>query len=99
MSLLGASGLKGKIMIQLVLGTPSKLTMITELATLEGLGLAYLKQFIELFPTSTLALMLTGYLTYNKAAYGDEESTEELTFEVDSDAYGGLRDVTGIWEV
>ncbi|KAG1807181.1 hypothetical protein EV424DRAFT_1350751 [Suillus variegatus] len=46
-------------------------------------------------PTSTLALTLTGY---NKAAYGDEESTEELTFEVDSDAYGGLRDVTGIWE-
>ncbi|KAG1793292.1 uncharacterized protein HD556DRAFT_1479395 [Suillus plorans] len=55
--------------------------------------------------TSTLALTLTGY---NKAAYGDEESTEELTFEVDSDprivtsmkldAYGGLGDVTGIWE-
>ncbi|KAG2046495.1 protein prenylyltransferase [Suillus hirtellus] len=69
-----------------------KLTMITELATLEGLGPAYLKQFIELFPTSTLALMLTGYLTYNKAAYGDEESTEELTFAVDSDPYGIILD-------
>ncbi|KAG2113725.1 superkiller protein 3 [Suillus discolor] len=60
--------------------------------TVEGLGLAYLKQFIELFPTSTLALMLTGYLTYNKAAYGDEESTEELTFAVDSDPYGTILD-------
>ncbi|KAG1896020.1 superkiller protein 3 [Suillus fuscotomentosus] len=73
-------------------GHAIKLTMITELATLEGLGLAYLKQFIELFPTSTLALMLTGYLTYNKAAYGDEESTEELTFAVDSDPYGTILD-------
>ncbi|KAG2355063.1 hypothetical protein BDR07DRAFT_1304231 [Suillus spraguei] len=56
--------------------------------TVEGLGLAYLKQFIELFPTSTLALMLAGYFAYSKIADGDEGSTEEPTFAVDSDPYG-----------
>ncbi|KAG1844187.1 hypothetical protein DFJ58DRAFT_731304 [Suillus subalutaceus] len=57
--------------------------------TVEGLGLAYLKQFIELFPTSTLARMLTGYFAYCKATYGDEGSTEELTF---TDAFSVLSD-------
>lgn len=68
-------------------GHTIKLTMITELDTLEGLGLAYLKQFIELFPTSTLALMLTGYFAYSKVTHDEEGSTEELTFAVDSDPY------------
>ncbi|KAG1851683.1 superkiller protein 3 [Suillus subluteus] len=69
-------------------GHAMNLTMITELDILEGLGLAYLKQFIELFPTSTLTRMLTGYFAYCKATYVDEGSTEELTFAVDSDPYG-----------
>ncbi|KAG1771164.1 superkiller protein 3 [Suillus placidus] len=55
--------------------------------TVEGLGLAYLKQFIELFPTNTLALMLTGYFAYSGAAHGEDGSTEELTFTVDGDPY------------
>ncbi|KAG2128353.1 uncharacterized protein EDB93DRAFT_1268453 [Suillus bovinus] len=53
--------------------------------TVESLGLAYIKQFIELFPTSALALMLTGYFAYSKVTHDDEGSTEELTFAVDSD--------------
>jgi superkiller protein 3 len=69
-------------------GHAINLTMMTELGALEGLGLAYLKQFMELFPTSTLTQMLTGYFAYNKAAYGDEGSTEELTSAVDGDPYG-----------
>ncbi|KAG2745039.1 superkiller protein 3 [Suillus brevipes Sb2] len=60
--------------------------------TVEGLGLAYLKQFIELFPTSTLALMLTGYFAYSKVTNDDEGSTEELTFAVDSDPYDIILD-------
>ncbi|KAG1761965.1 superkiller protein 3 [Suillus occidentalis] len=57
--------------------------------TVEGLGLAYLKQFIELFPTSTLALMLTGYFAYSKVTHDDEGSTKELTF---ADAFSALPD-------
>jgi superkiller protein 3 len=62
--------------------------MNTEFDTPEGLGLAYLKQFIELFPTSTLALMLTGYFAYSKTVHDNEGSTEELTLAVDRDPYG-----------
>ncbi|KAG1745363.1 superkiller protein 3 [Suillus paluster] len=56
-----------------------KSTIITELAALEGLGLTYLKQFIELFPTSPLTLMLKGYFAYNRTAHADEEAMEEPT--------------------
>lgn len=69
-------------------GHAVKLAMNTEFDTPEGLGLAYLKQFIELFPTSTLALMLTGYFAYSKTVHDNEGSTEELTLAVDRDPYG-----------
>ncbi|KAG1742187.1 superkiller protein 3 [Suillus lakei] len=60
--------------------------------TVEGLGVAYLKQFIDLFPTSTLALMLKGYFAYSRTANGDEGSTEQLTLTTDSDPYDIILD-------
>jgi hypothetical protein len=58
-----------------------------QFAVLEGLGLLYLKQFIELFPKSPLALMLRGYFTYSRTVLDDEDSTEELVMTVDGDPY------------
>ncbi|KAG2153913.1 superkiller protein 3 [Suillus clintonianus] len=58
--------------------------------TVEGVGLPYLKEFIELFPTSTLALMLKGYFIYSRAAHGDEGFIEEMT--VDGDPYNTILD-------
>lgn len=55
--------------------------------TLEGLGLPYLKQFIELFPESSLALMFKAYFAYSGTVLGDEDSTEELIMSVAGDPY------------
>ncbi|OAX37205.1 superkiller protein 3 [Rhizopogon vinicolor AM-OR11-026] len=66
--------------------------------TVEGLGLPYLKEFIELFPKTPLALMLKGYIAYDRIAVSDEDSIEELTVEGDPydiilDAFSALPDL------